>query len=505
MTHEPADRPPDERSHPSYENAERPPHGVRTMALLRWILIAVMGVVAVLSVAYSVGLIASGSASATTSQYYCPMHPQIVQGGPGECPICSMSLVPKPGGGAKSVSKSVAPSAAHAGHRHNPADPYFCPMHPEETGVDDSARCPICKMKLEKKPPAPPGQPSAASSLPANVPALVPVELSLDRVQLIGIRTAQAASEPLLPVLRAVGVVAADEARVARVHSRFSGWIEQLAAATTGQKVRRGQFLAGIYNLELVPAQQELLAARRWASAAPSTGSGTPSAAGSALEDDARRRLELFGMSRGEVDAVAASGKPARTISVSAPISGFVTRKNAVRGTFVEPGMELFEIADLSKVWVLADVHEQDIARVAVGQQAAVSLRAYPDERFTGKIAFVYPTLDASTRTLRVRVELENPDMKLRPGMYADVTVQLAAATALVIPGEALVDTGEYQYVFLAKEGGRFEPRRVRAGTRAGDKVQILEGIAAGDSVVTTANFLLDSESRLRAAIEGGR
>jgi Cu(I)/Ag(I) efflux system membrane fusion protein len=332
---------------------------------------------------------------------------------------------------------------------------------------------------------------------------LVPVELSLDRVQLICIKTAAVTIDELSPELRTVGFVSADEAKLARVHTRFSGWIERLLVATTGERVKRGQVLASIYNLELLPAQQEYLAARRWSSNAPAAGASATPHATAGFEDDARARLELFGMSKGEIDAITKSGKPARTIAVTAPIAGYVTRKNAIQGTYVQPGTELFEIADLSKIWVLAAIYEHEIGRVAVGQNASVSVAAYPDERFTGKVGFIFPALDPTTRTLRVRLELDNPDLKLRPGMYGDVTIGLAAARGVTIPVEALVDTGEHQYVFVSKGEGRFEPRRVRSGGRTGDKVRILDGLSAGETVVTTANFLLDSESRLRAAIAG--
>jgi RND family efflux transporter MFP subunit len=561
-----------------------PPRGVRAMALFRWMLIAAMAAIASFSVAYSFGLISAGSASAAETQYYCPMHPQVVQDHPGDCPICSMSLVPKENASKKSGSKessstgksavsheghrhnpadpyfcpmhpeetgadetarcplckmklekraaggagasptaSSAASGPHEGHRHNPSDPYFCPMHPEETGADASARCPICEMKLEKREPAMQGAPGQAPSgatqpmpaptssttgspppQPQGVPGLVPVELSMDRVQLIGIRTAKATDEALVPELRTVGFITADESKLARVHARFAGWIERMAVATTGQKVRRGQVLAGIYNLELLPAQQEFLAAQRWGSAtgtAGATAASVPQAG--RLAEDARSRLELFGLSRGEIDAVAKSGKPVRTVAVTAPIAGYVVRKNAVQGSFIQPGTELFEIADLSKVWALADIYEYEIGRVSVGQDATVLVSAYPKEPFAGKVQFIYPTVDSSTRTLRVRVELDNKDLKLRPGMYGDVTIQLVGARGVVVPLEALVDTGEHQYVFVAKEGGRFEPRQVRAGARSGDKVQILDGLRAGETVVTTSNFLIDSESRLRAAIQG--
>ncbi|HEY3500627.1 MAG TPA: efflux RND transporter periplasmic adaptor subunit [Polyangiaceae bacterium] len=493
---------------------EGPPRGVRLMAVVRWTLVVLMAVVAAFSAAYSFGF--TPGAAGQRIQYHCPMHPQIVQDHPGECPICGMTLVPwtPHAPAAPDAAKTTAPAASagsHAGHRHNPSDPFACPMHPEESGTSAEDRCPICNMKLTRRkvvspppsssaPPAAPVAPSSAAPLPSGVPGLVPVELGFDRVQTIGMRTAPAVTEPLAPELRTVGFVTADEARLARVHSRFSGWIERLAVATTGAKVRQGQVLAELYNLELLPAQQEFLAARRWNSGAGGTtpGLSTP------LEEAARQRLELFGMSKREIDAVAESGKAARTIAVTAPRGGYVVQKNAVQGAYVQPGTELFEIADLSRVWVLADVYEYDIARVALGQSATVVLGAYPNERFAGKVGFVSPILDSATRTLSVRVELDNKEGKLRPGLYADVTLALGAASGVVVPAEALVDTGEFQYVFVAKDGGRFEPRRVRAGARSGARVQILEGLAAGETVVTTANFLIDSESRLRAAIESG-
>lgn len=494
--------------------AEGPPPGVRAMALFRWLLVGVMALVAVLSVTYSFGLLPGTSASASAVQYYCPMHPQVVQDHPGECPICSMTLVKREGGGERTDS--------HAGHRHEPSDPFICPMHPEETGVDAAARCPICGMKLEPrpvKPPSPAPKPSAqpspvtadapaanatAAPLPHDVPGLAPVELTLDRVQAIGVRTAVAREEELLPELATVGFVSADEARFARVHSRFSGWIDELAVAVTGQKVSRGEVLARLYNTELLPAQQEFLAARRWTEApAPPAHDALPRLSGATLERDARARLELFGVSASEIERIAETGQPIRSVAIAAPIGGYVVTKNAVRGAFVDPGTELFEIVDLSKVWVLADVYERDAGRVRTGQAASVRIDALPNRRFDGKLGFLYPSLDPATRTLRVRIELENRKLELRPGMYGNVVIRLDTTRAVTIPSEALADTGEHQYVFLARDGGRFEPRRVRAGARVGERVEILEGVAAGDVVVSTANFLIDSESRLRAAIQG--
>lgn len=550
---------------PNESDERTPPRGTAAMAFVRWVLIALMAIVAVVSVAYSFGLLGGPTANAAAKVYYCPMHPQVVQDHPGECPICSMSLVPKttdaqaqskkedgsshsghrhnpsdpyfcpmhpeetgdeptdrcplcemklekrpaPSASAPTPKASPSsPSGEHAGHRHNAGDPYFCPMHPEETGDEASDRCPVCEMKLEKRATA--SEPAAAPAAPAEaaaadtrgVPGLVPVELTMDRVQMIGVRTARAVQEAMASELRTVGFVTADEAKLARVHARFSGWVEGLSVATTGQKVKRGQPLLSIYNVELLPVQQEFLAARRWNASQPAATTGDAPAITAPLEQDARTRLEIMGMSRAEIDRIAQTGKPVRAISVAAPINGYVVAKNVVQGAFVQPGTSLFEIADLSRVWVLADVYEHEIARMAVGQPASVELATHRGQRFEGKVGFVYPTMDASTRTLRVRVELENKDLKLRPGMYADVFVQVGEQQGVTVPREALVDTGEHQYVFIAKEGGRFEPRLVTAGGRTGDKVQIVRGLAEGETVVTTANFLIDSESRLRATIE---
>jgi membrane fusion protein, copper/silver efflux system len=503
------------------------------MAFVRWLLVAAMALVAALSVIHSSGVWPSSSASAAAVQYHCPMHPQVVQDHPGECPICGMMLVEREGGslrGRPNVAPSDAREAtpgsdeevagAHAGHRHEPSDPYFCPMHPEETGIDDDARCPICGMKLEARratAPQPsgvtsPASPSGTTKTPAavapaeprDVPGLAPIELHLDRIQSIGVRTAVAAITALTPELDAVGFVTPDETRIARVHSRFSGWIDELAVAGTGQKVARGQVLARLYNLELVPAQQELLTARAWsANPVSREAAGATALSPATFERDARVRLELLGMSASEIDHVAQAGQPLRTVGIAAPIAGHVVAKNAVRGAYVEPSTELFEIVDLSRVWVLADVYERDIGRVRVGQSAEVAVDAFPAQRFAGVVGLIYPTVDAATRTLRLRIELDNRGLALRPGMYGKVAIRLEPAAGVTIPSEALADTGEHQYVFLARAGGRFEPRLVRTGARAGDRVQILEGLAPGDVVVSTASFLIDSESRLRAAIEG--
>lgn len=417
------------------------PRGTHAMAMVRWGLVAVMGLAALASFASYFGWLdrLGGGAHdhAQPTVYYCPMHPAVRQDHPGECPICGMTLVP-----------------------------------------------------LEETP--------AAPAAPSEVPGLVPVTLSGDRIQLMGMRTATVARETFAPELRAPGGVAPSEKGLAVIPVRFAGWIEELLVEQTGQKVAKGQVLARIYSPELLTAQQEFVAALRWRSSAAA---GSPTAS---LADDARRRLELLGISRQEIAELERSGTPARALAVRSPVAGVVTAKNVVQGAYVQPGQELFAVADLTTVWVLAEVHEHEAARVEPGQRAAFAPTAYPGETFGGKVAFIAPVLDPATRTLRVRLELANPKQRLKPGMYGDVRLAGASVEALVVPTDALIDTGEHQYVFVSLDGGRFEPRHVRAGARQGGRVQILDGLREGEVVVTTGNFLLDSESRLQATLAGG-
>jgi multidrug efflux pump subunit AcrA (membrane-fusion protein) len=526
--------------HDMPEGEEQAPPGTRGMAVLRWALVALMGLAAVGAWTY---FAADSGLVRTEQRYHCPMHPQIVTTHKGECPICGMDLVPIPAGSAAPAAAGGAPAAGAAppgasaaeGHADHPE--YTCPMHPEFVTTDPKARCPECGMKLVPREPAAgaqaghadhpeytcpmhpefvttdpkarcpecgmklvPREPDAGAAAGGGVAGLAPVELTTDRIQLSGMRTAIATRETLAPVIRTAGFVAADEKRLVSVTTRVTGWIESLGSAETGKLVGKGEVLATLYSPDLVNAQQVFLNALRW-SEGP-TLQQRPSGV-TDLERDARARLAVLGVSPQDIDAVAQAGKPLPSMNVRAPARGHITRRAAVQGLYVSPGTELFQIADLSTVWVLADVYEREIARVKVGQRAVFESSAWPGERFVGKVTFLSPALNTGTRTLQARLEFRNADLRLRPGMYGDVSIDLGAEEAVTIPREALVDTGEVQYVFVSKSGGRFEPRRVVPGWSGGDKVAILKGLAEGEHVVTTATFLLDSESRLRAAIEG--
>jgi membrane fusion protein, copper/silver efflux system len=468
------------------------PRGVATMAIVRWVLVLITALVATGSILSFAGVHFGSGPSATSGQaYYCPMHPSVVQDHPGECPICSMTLVLKPGG------KTT--------------------------------------LKMATRPAASGGGNAAMAAPTVGVPGLADVDLTPERIQLIGMRTATVKREAIGGDLPTVGVVAANERGLAQINTRFGGWIQKLLVSETGQRVRRGQVLATIYSPEVFRAEQELLLARGWSSAGgdagpssartelgsaqrnpPREGAGTlagsphsearEDVAGS-LEANARGRLELLGIAPREIDEMLRTGKAAEAIPIRSPVDGYVVGKNAVAGVAVQSGFVLFEVADLTEVWVTADIYEQDISRVRVGQRARIELASYPGEIQTGKVTFIYPVLDSGSRTLRLRLELKNKSdrngPRLRPGMYGTVYLQLPSTTGLTVPSEAVVDTGETRYLFVSKDGGRFEPRTVEVGAHLRDEVEILSGVAEGETVVTTGNFLVDSESRLRAAIEG--
>ena len=468
------------------EGEERPPPGTRTAAMVRWALVALMAAAAAGAWIYHASSAGFGVAAAV--RYHCPMHPTIVQQRKGECPICGMDLVPAGAAEAPTAPPSAAAPVAGAAQ-------YTCPMHPAFVTADPKARCPDCGMKLVPRS-------ADAEADGGGLPGLASVELSADRIQLIGMKTVVAAREPLPTSIRTPAFVTPTEGGVVSVTARYVGWIESTAVDETGRAVEKGDVLATVYSPELSSALQSLTAAARW-SARPNTGVQPVQTVQVDAAKDARLRAELLGIARQDVDAIAASGEIPSTVPIRSPARGYVARKSAVRGLYVTPGTELFQISDLSTVWAVADVYEAEIGRVHLGQRAVLELPAWPGERFAGKVTFVSPALASGSRTLQARIELRNPGLKLRPGMYGDVTLDLGVLTAVTVPADAVVDTGELQYVFVSRGSGRFEPRRVRTGWRGAGRVALLSGVKDGERVVTTANFLLDSESRLRAAIEG--
>ena len=329
------------------------------------------------------------------------------------------------------------------------------------------------------------------------------VKISLDKVQLLGVRSEPAEMRELRRTVQAVGTIQANERLLYKVAPRFEGWIEKLHVNTTGQSVARGQPLMDVYSPDLVAAQEEYLIALRGAKDLQDSGPEAQ-AVMQRLADGALRRMRNFEISDRELQALQQEGKSRRLLTYRSGANGVVLQKPGIQGMRFMPGEVLFEIADLSSVWMLADVFEQDVGVVRLGQEATLRIVAYPDKAFTGKVVFIYPTIDAETRTAKVRVELPNPGGLLKPAMFANV--ELASgdgrSKALAVPESAVLDSGTRQLVLVRRAEGLFEPRTVKLGMRADGFLEVREGLQAGEQVVVRANFLIDAESNLKAALE---
>ncbi len=365
-------------------------------------------------------------------------------------------------------------------------DPMISQGPPHTTRSNKPGRAIDCGMKLV---PVYADEASTSAST-STVSGYANVSLPPARQQIIGVKLAKAELRDLSRSTRTVGRVAVDERKLAQIHTKLEGFIENLYVNFTGEPVRRGQPLFSIYSPDLLSTQQELILAER-----------NRSQFGSTLADSARRRLLLWDMSAEDIDRVVRSGKPQRDVIIRSPVGGVVLTKNAIQGTRVMPTDTLYEIGDLSRVWILADVYEFDLPYVRVGQTAQVTISSIPDRSWIGRVSFVSPTLDAKTRTAKVRLELDNPGGLLRPDMYTDVILQEPVGRAVAVPDSAVLQTGTRSIAFVDRGNGQFEPREVRTGVKANGYYEIKSGISAGETVAGDANFLIDSESRLRDAL----
>jgi Cu(I)/Ag(I) efflux system membrane fusion protein len=342
--------------------------------------------------------------------------------------------------------------------------------------------------------------PAHAATVASDVPGLVPVTLEPERLQLIGVRIGTVAKRSLDGGLRLLGFVTPDETRLANVHVRFSGWVRELSVDQTGQTVKADQKLLTIYSQELYQAEQEYLLAKQSLQA---TTDRELSAVRRRLFDASRQRLELLGIPAEERLRLETEGQPRAEPWIRSPRAGVVLEKNVLAGQFIGPDRTLFTLADLSRVWVLADVYERDLARIGVGQKVRLTTSAYPGATFAGKVGFIYPSVSEDTRTLKVRIEFDNADGRLKPGLYAEIDVSGGEQEVLTIPADAVMDEGARQYAFVVHDGTHFEPRLLSLGHRSDDYAEVLSGLSEGEQVVTSANFLIDSESRLKAAMSG--
>jgi Cu(I)/Ag(I) efflux system membrane fusion protein len=328
------------------------------------------------------------------------------------------------------------------------------------------------------------------------------VKIAPGRIQQLGVRTEAATLRTMSRDIRAVGTVAADERRIAVVAPKFEGWIAKLLVDTTGQSVHKGQPLAEVYSPALVVAEREYLLARR-SLGAMAGADATARQSAEDLTDAALDRLRNWDISDDQLAELARKGAVTRNLVIRAPMDGIVMDKPALQGMHFAPGDMLYRITDLSTVWVLADVYEQDLGLVRPGEEAKVAVPAYPDRSFAGKVAFVYPTIKKETRTATVRIEISNPDVALKTDMYATAEIAAPVGGAVVaVPDSAVLDSGARQVVLIDRGEGRFEPHAVKVGQKAEGYAEIREGVKPGEKVVVGANFLIDAESNLRSALQ---
>ncbi|MDP1831771.1 MAG: efflux RND transporter periplasmic adaptor subunit [Geothrix sp.] len=407
--------------------------------------------------------------------YQCPMHPQIILDHEGTCPICGMTLVAMESDAPRDTGKPV--------FYRSPMNPSLTSQVPmkDEMGMD---YVPVYEGELE-------GEGTGLDTHAA-------VKIDHERQQLIGLRTEKVAEGTVSGEFRSVGRVAVDETRVRKVNVKVEGFVEKLFVDFVGKPVARGQALFSLYSPEFVSAQREYLLALQTQKA---LSGGSLQDSGGELLEAARRRLTLWDVPKEAIEHLENTGEVQRALTLRSPISGVVTVKNVVEGARITPADIPFEITDLSRVWVLVDVYEAELGRAKVGMPADLTIQSAPGKAFKGRVAFVDPVLDPRTRTVKARLEFANPVGELKPEMFGEVLLKGQGRRGLIIPLDAVLDAGTSKVAFVALGDGKFEPREITTGTTVGEKVEIRSGLKVGEDVVVRANFLVDSESRLKAAL----
>lgn len=407
--------------------------------------------------------------------YTCGMHPQVIQDHPGNCPICGMKLTP--------IKRSTGGTTAGAASGERKIKFYKSTMNPGEISPKPGKD----SMGMDMVP----VYEDEAAATESSAIAVDPVT-----TQNMGIRTATVTRGPLRREIRTVGAIDYNETTLADVTTKFKGWIEKLYVNATGQLVMKGDPLFEIYSPELYSAQVEYLLA---------TDPSNKSASGSdSLKTSALTKLKFFDISDGQIAELEKTRKATKTLRIVAPQDGFVVEKMVVEGQMVDAGMKIYRLADLGLVWVKAQIYEQDLVYLKLGQEAMVKLDYLPDREFRGRVTYIYPNVDEKTRTAQVRMEFHNPGYFLKPGMFATVqVVSELEPSALLVPDMAILRSGEKTTVFVALDGGKFDPRTVTLGPQAEhDMYQVLSGLNEGERIVTSGQFMLDSESQLREAIQ---
>ncbi|MCL4245536.1 MAG: efflux RND transporter periplasmic adaptor subunit [Candidatus Dadabacteria bacterium] len=406
----------------------------------------------------------------------CAMHPSVKMKEPGTCPICAMELIPVT---KKSGPETEPPSGSTE----------------KETSAESASSSEMGTMDHSKHGigvPAP-GTGEGQSSSRFTV--------SPERQQMIGVRTEPVETRRMEKTIRTVGRVTLDETKTEQIHTKFSGWIDKLYVDYTLEHVKKGDPLFSIYSPELVSTQEEYLLALRSKEILSDSEFSDISGGANSLLAATEKRLRLWDISGSQIRELAETGKVKDGLVIYSPVSGVVTEKNVFENMYVEPGTNLYTITDHSDVWVEVDIYENEIPLVKEGDQAVMTLRSLPGEEFRGVVTFIPPHLDMKTRTVKARLEFPNPDLKLLPEMYADVEIDIPLGEQLAVPVSAVISTGTDDLVFVDKGGGKMEIRKVGIGRKAGGYYEVLKGLKEGESVVSRANFLIDSESKIQAAV----
>lgn len=320
----------------------------------------------------------------------------------------------------------------------------------------------------------------------------VPIEVPVENQAKIGLRTVKAEKRNVEHTIRTVGTVTADQTKESHVHTKIKGWIETIYADYVGKPVEKGQPLFDLYSPDLIATQEEYLAARQ------------QGAIGREIAAAARNRLQLWDVPQAEIERLEKTGKVKRAVTFNSPAEGFIVEKMAIQGMYITPEMELYRITDLSRLWIIVTLYEYDVAVISEGDEAVISLPYDPEKSFTGKISYIYPEIEEETRTAKARIEIDNPEQRFKPGMFANVEMKKNLGESVVVPDDAVLDTGTRSIVFVKTDVSHFEPREVKIGPRVEDNFIILSGLDGGEDIVVSAHFLIDAESKFQAAIRKG-